>query len=153
MSKAGIIAAFLCVAAIAGCADPEPPPPPRPLPQIWSLDCTQAIWSGSLFPSQPHGVTVLGGRPEAVQIFGSPGTAPWGLTCVGDYVRTGCHMGADTRFGPPYAPAPNSPGYPSADGWDLRTDGTPNGNGCYSTRTDLITRAYIAVSCCRVVPR
>jgi hypothetical protein len=145
------LAAIVGAVGLAGCADPEPPPPPRP--QVYALDCTQAIWSGSLYPSVPHGVTVLGGNPEAVQIFGAPGTAPWGLTCVGDYVRTGCHMGADTRFGPPYAPTPTAPGYPSAEGWDLRVDGTPNGNGCYTTHTDLITRAYIAVSCCRVLPR
>ncbi|MGE0725768.1 MAG: hypothetical protein AB7O45_15420 [Alphaproteobacteria bacterium] len=147
------MAVVLGAIALAACSDPEQPPPAPKPPPMWGLECTQAIWSGSLFPSQPHGITVLAGRPEAVQIFGTPGTAPWGLTCVGDYVRTGCHMGADTRFGPPYAPAPYASGYPSAEGWDLRTDGTPNGNGCYTTRTDLITRAYIAVSCCRVVPR
>ncbi|MGE0713834.1 MAG: hypothetical protein AB7P02_00195 [Alphaproteobacteria bacterium] len=157
-NRAGLAIAVVAAGVLAGCASEPPPPPPRAL--YPALDCTQAIWSGSPYPSPPHSVTVLAGSPAAVAIYGTPGTTPWGLQCMNGYVRTGCHMGADTRFGPyaypgtfptPYAivPAPAA----EAGGWDLRVDGTPEGNGCYTTRPDLVTRAYIAISCCRAVLR
>ncbi|MCC7273933.1 MAG: hypothetical protein IT561_14780 [Alphaproteobacteria bacterium] len=151
-------ALLVAAATVAGCAAEQPPPPPRPL--VAGLDCTQAIWSGSPYPSPPHSVTVLAGSPGAVAVYGTPGTTPWGLQCMNGYVRTGCHMGADTRFGPyaypgvyptPYVGAP--PPAADSDNWDLRVDGTQDGNGCYTTRPDLVTRAYIAISCCRVASR
>lgn len=148
-----ILAAMALLGGLGACATPEPPPPP-PRPAVAVLECSQAVWSGSPYGVPPHGVTLLAGSPHAVGIYGTPGTAPWGLVCINGYTRTGCNITPDSRFAP-------VPGYPAAAGtpapdiedWDLRSDGTPEGNGCYTTKPELISRAAISISCCRVAER
>ncbi|WP_374442657.1 hypothetical protein [Stella sp.] len=146
-----ILPAIAMLAGLAACADAEPPPAPRPAVAV--LECTQAVWSGSPYGVPPHGVTLLAGPPQAVGIYGTPGTAPWGLVCINGFTRTGCNISPDTRFAP--YPAYGTPGTPApdTDEWDLRSDGTPDGNGCYTTRPELIARAAVSISCCRVAER
>ena len=141
--------ALALATGLAGCADAEPPPP-APRPAVATLECTQAVWGGSPYGVPPHGVTLLAGPPEAVGIYGTPGTAPWGLVCINGFARTGCNISPETRLAPyPAAATPT----PDIDAWDLRSDGTPDGNGCYTTRPELISRAAISISCCRVAQR
>ncbi|BBK34916.1 hypothetical protein EDC65_2598 [Stella humosa] len=151
---ARLFAASILTATVAACASPEPPPPP-PRPAVAVLDCTQAVWSGSPYGQPPHGVTLLSGSPFGVGIYGTPGTAPWGLVCLNGYTRTGCNIAPDTRFAaysvhPAYPALPTAVPLPDFDDWDLRSDGTPEGNGCYTTRPELISRAAISISCCRI---
>ena len=82
----------------AACAAPEPPPPP-PRPAVAALECAQAVWNGSPYGPSPAGVTLLSGPAQAVGVYGTPGTAPWGLVCMNGFARTGCHISPDTRFG------------------------------------------------------
>ncbi len=155
MKQAGWISATLAIAfGLAACASPEPAPPP-PRPAVAVLECTQAVWGGSPYGVPPHGVTLLAGTPQAVGIYGTPGTAPWGLVCINGFARTGCNISPDTRLAPYPAYQPHAAGTPAPDldEWDLRSDGTPDGNGCYTTRPELISRAAISISCCRVAER
>ena len=147
-------AALVLAATVAACATPEPPPPP-PRPAVAVLECAQAVWSGSPYGTPPYGVSLLAGPGHAVGIYGTPGTAPWGLVCLNGFTRTGCNIAPDTRFAayPAYSSAPAAMQLPDADEWDLRADGTPDGNGCYTTRPELIQRAAISISCCRVAER
>ena len=149
-------AALALAVSVGACAAPEPLPPP-PRPAVATLECAQAVWNGGAYGAPPYGVTLLAGPAHAVGAYGTPGTAPWGLVCLNGFTRTGCHMSPDTRFGayPTYYPYPAGQVVPAPDpdDWDLRVDGTPEGNGCYTTRPELISRAAISISCCRVAER
>ncbi len=152
MNSFGKWSVWLATALVAAaCAAPEPVPLP-PRPAVATLECAQAVWSGSPYGAAPHGVTLLAGPGNAVGVYGTPGTAPWGLLCMNGFTRTGCHISPDTRFSAPpaYYPYPTTLPASDPDDWDLRVDGTPGGNGCYTTRPELIARAAISISCCRV---